>query len=153
MRRLPGRKVLLDEIQEKRALAGAGLTNDVEVPAALLGVEGDIAAQRVSADAELLMYCSHSQNGAGVPCTPQVGNMVRAAPSFPVRMRQGYIISATTTKTGLKVLCELDENKYQKGIVVSDAEMAGLNITRAEFHGEWNYTIAPSNKSCEAVVS
>ena len=60
---------------------------------------------------------------------------------------------ATTTKTGLKVLCELDENKYQKGIVVSDAEMAGLNITRAEFHGEWNYTIAPSNKSCEAVVS
>jgi hypothetical protein len=30
-----------------------------------------------------------------------------------------------------------------KGIKVSDAEMAKLNITRAEFHGEWNYTIKP----------
>ena len=25
-------------------------------------------------------------------------------------------------------------------------EMAALNIKRAEFHGEWNYTIAPSNQ-------
>jgi hypothetical protein len=63
------------------------------------------------------------------------------------------LIGATTTKTGLKVLCELDENTYPKGVVVSDAEIAALNITRAEFHGEWNYTIAPSSKSSEAVVS
>ena len=26
--------------------------------------------------------------------------------------------------------------------VVSDAEIAALNIKRAEFHGEWNYTIS-----------
>ena len=63
------------------------------------------------------------------------------------------LIGATTTKTGLKVMCELDENTYPKGIVVSDAEMAGLNIKRAEFHGEWNYTIAPSKQLCEAIVS
>jgi hypothetical protein len=63
------------------------------------------------------------------------------------------LIGATTTKSGLKVLCELDEKKYPKGIVVSDAEMAALNIKRAEFHGEWNYTIAPSNQSYEAIVS
>ena len=63
------------------------------------------------------------------------------------------LIAATTTKTGLKVLCELDSNSYDKGIVVSDAEMATLNIKRADFHGEWNYTIAPSNKQVEAVVS
>ncbi len=28
-----------------------------------------------------------------------------------------------------------------KGIAVSDAEMKTLNIKRAEFHGEWNYTL------------
>jgi hypothetical protein len=53
------------------------------------------------------------------------------------------LISATTTDTGLTVRCELDTNLYPKGIVVSDEEMAALNILRAEFHGEWNYTIKP----------
>ncbi len=54
------------------------------------------------------------------------------------------LISATTTKTGLTVRCELDTGQYPSGIVVSDAEMAALNIKRAEFHGEWNYTISPN---------
>jgi hypothetical protein len=57
------------------------------------------------------------------------------------------LISATTTKTGLSVHCELDPNSYPKGVSVSKAEMAALNITRAEFHGEWNYTISPTNRS------
>jgi hypothetical protein len=34
---------------------------------------------------------------------------------------------------------------YPNGIVVSDAEMAALNIKRAQFHGEWNYTISPNS--------
>jgi len=55
------------------------------------------------------------------------------------------LISATTTKTGLTVRCELDTGQYPSGIVVSDAEMAAINIQRAEFHGEWNYTISPNN--------
>ena len=63
------------------------------------------------------------------------------------------LISATTTDTGLKVCCELDTNLYPKGIVVTDEEMASLNIVRAEFHGEWNYTIRPGNRSAEAVDS
>jgi Rhodopirellula transposase DDE domain len=42
-------------------------------------------------------------------------------------------------------LCELDDKSYPKGIVVSNEEMASLNIKRDDFHGEWNYTIAPSN--------
>ncbi|MGH9915334.1 MAG: ISAzo13 family transposase [Pyrinomonadaceae bacterium] len=63
------------------------------------------------------------------------------------------LIAATTTKTGLKVHCELDANPYPKGIAISDAEMATLNIQRADFHGEWNYTIAPVNQSDEALVS
>src|SRR6516165_6650741 len=56
------------------------------------------------------------------------------------------LIANTKTKTGLTVRCRLDRNKYDKGIKVSDAEMAKLNITRAEFHGEWNYTIKPRRK-------
>jgi hypothetical protein len=54
------------------------------------------------------------------------------------------LIAATTTKTGLTVHCELDQNRYPKGIIVSDAEMASINITRADFHGEWSYTISPA---------
>ena len=53
------------------------------------------------------------------------------------------LIAATTTKTGLTVRCEIDENLYPKGVVVSDAEMAAINIQRHEFHGDWNYTITP----------
>jgi hypothetical protein len=54
------------------------------------------------------------------------------------------LISATTTKTGLTVRCELDTGQYPKGIAVSDAEMAAINIKHAEFHGEWNYIISPN---------
>jgi len=53
------------------------------------------------------------------------------------------LISATKTKTGLAVRCELDQTPYQKGIVVSEADMNNLHITRHTFHGEWNYTLHP----------
>ena len=46
-------------------------------------------------------------------------------------------------KKGLSISCELDRNTYPKGIKVSDAEMASLNITRDAFHPEWNYKISP----------
>ena len=54
------------------------------------------------------------------------------------------LISATTTKTGLHVACRIDTNEYPKGIGVTDDEMAAINLATDEFHGEWNYTIAPS---------
>jgi hypothetical protein len=57
------------------------------------------------------------------------------------------LISATTTKTGLAVHCQLDPAQYPRGIVVSDAEMAAINIKRHAFHGEWNYTISPNTHS------
>ena len=63
------------------------------------------------------------------------------------------LISATTTKTGLTVHCELDDMTYPKGIVVSDQEMAAINIIRDDFHGEWNYTIRPGDRSDRAVDS
>jgi hypothetical protein len=63
------------------------------------------------------------------------------------------LISTTTTDTGLKVHCELDANAYLKGISVSDADMNSINMTRDEFHGEWNYTIRTCNRSDRAVDS
>ena len=63
----------------------------------------------------------------------------------PLRSLQTIVqlIGATTTKTGLKVRCELDETFYPKGVEVTEADMAAVNIRRHEFHGEWNYTISP----------
>ncbi len=64
------------------------------------------------------------------------------------------LISATTTDTGLTVRCELDTGRYPKGIAVTDEEMAEIDICRADFHGEWNYTIKPNNRrSIRAVDS
>ena len=56
------------------------------------------------------------------------------------------LIAATTTEKGLTVRCALDENEYQKGRKVSDAEMAALNLHRHDFHGDWNYTLSPSTR-------
>lgn len=56
------------------------------------------------------------------------------------------LIAATTTRKGLKVRAELDSKPYPKGIKVTDEEFAAIRIVRDEFHGEWNYTILPSNK-------
>jgi hypothetical protein len=53
------------------------------------------------------------------------------------------LIAGTTTRKGLQVQAELDENPYPTKIKVSDSEMDNLNINRHEFHGEWNYTIEP----------
>jgi transposase len=54
------------------------------------------------------------------------------------------LIAATTNKGGLRIACELDSNTYPSGIKISDKEMKKLNITKDEFHGEWNYSILPN---------
>lgn len=59
------------------------------------------------------------------------------------------LIAATTTKTGLKVRCELDRNAYPAGVKVSDAEIEAVKLTRHDFHGEWNYTISPKAPTLE----
>jgi len=53
------------------------------------------------------------------------------------------LIGTTKTQTGLVVKAMLDETVYKKGINVSDKELASVNLTRDDFHGEWNYMIAP----------
>ena len=56
------------------------------------------------------------------------------------------LIGSTSTETGLKVCCEIDGNLYPKGIKVLDEEMLAIDISRNEFHGEWNYTISPNQQ-------
>ena len=53
------------------------------------------------------------------------------------------LIASTTTRNGLIVKAALDTRSYETGIKVSDEHMATLSLTRAEFHGDWNYTIRP----------
>lgn len=75
------------------------------------------------------LFCHITQNWRGKPLTS--------------RLAVVELIGATTTKTGREVRCELDTTTYAKGIKVTDAEMAALNITGGAFHPDWNYTIAP----------
>jgi hypothetical protein len=55
------------------------------------------------------------------------------------------LIAPTTTATGLKVRAEPDRHRYPAGEKVSKPELAQLQLTTAPFHGDWNYTIAPSS--------
>ena len=54
------------------------------------------------------------------------------------------LIANTTTKKGLKIEAEIDTNLYPKGLRVTDEELEQINIQKADFHGDWNYTILPS---------
>ena len=49
------------------------------------------------------------------------------------------LISTTTTTKGLTIRAEQDRNSYEKGIKVSNAELAAIPLIRHEFHGDWNY--------------
>jgi hypothetical protein len=75
------------------------------------------------------MFCHITQNWRGRPLMDRVAIV--------------ELIGATTTKTGLRIECALDTRTYEKGIKVSDDEMATLNIAGDDFHPEWNYTIKP----------
>ena len=56
------------------------------------------------------------------------------------------LIANTRTKTGLSVKVELDKSVYPKGVKVTDATMASININRDDFHGDWNYSICPHQR-------
>jgi Rhodopirellula transposase DDE domain len=78
---------------------------------------------------EHTLFCQITQTSRGKPLTS--------------RQTVVELIASTTAKTGLTVRCELDTRTYPKGIKVSKAEMATLNIKGDLFHPEWNYTISP----------
>jgi len=75
------------------------------------------------------LFCHISQNWRGKPLTSRLAIV--------------ELIAATTTTKGLTVKCELDTTLYEKGIKVTDDELATLNIEPDKFHPEWNYTIKP----------
>lgn len=78
------------------------------------------------------MFCHISQNWRGRPLTSHLAVV--------------ELIAATTTKTGLKIACELDDTFYPIGLKVSDAEMDAIALTTDEFHPEWNYSISPRKR-------
>src|SRR5271165_5023201 len=77
------------------------------------------------------LFCFITKNWRGRPLT-----------SYEVIVN---LIASTTTKTGLIVRAALDPREYETGITVSDEELERLRLTRAKFHGEWNYTIKPQH--------
>jgi len=57
------------------------------------------------------------------------------------------LISATTTKKGLKVVARLDKREYEGGVKFSDEDMAKLNIKTHMLHPKWNYSIVPRKET------
>lgn len=75
------------------------------------------------------MFCHITQNWRGRPLVS--------------RMTVVKLIAATRTAQGLAIQAQLDEALYETGLKVSDAQMRSLALQRCEFHGEWNYSLAP----------
>jgi len=51
------------------------------------------------------------------------------------------LIANTQTETGLQIKAQLDTAHYPTGIKITDEELDALRLEKAEFHGEWNYTL------------
>jgi hypothetical protein len=75
------------------------------------------------------LFCYISQNWRGRPLT-----------SLQVIVS---LIGTATTQTGLTVRAALDTKAYPVGVKVTKDQYAAINLHRADFHGDWNYTIMP----------
>lgn len=53
------------------------------------------------------------------------------------------LISNTTTSKGLKVVCQVDNNKYELKRKVSDEEYNSIRLIPGRTLGDWNYIIKP----------
>jgi hypothetical protein len=53
------------------------------------------------------------------------------------------LISATTTKTGLRIKARLDNREYKKGIKITNDEFEEINLKFSNKFPQWNYTILP----------
>ena len=63
------------------------------------------------------------------------------------------LIGSTTTSTGLKVYARVDAGEYVKGIKVTDAELATVNIVRDGFHPDWNWNYEIKPKLTTALIT
>ena len=79
------------------------------------------------------MFCHITQNWRGRPLV-----------SHEVIVN---LIANATTQAGLTIQAELDTRLYPTGIKVTDQEFAAINIHRADFHGDWNYSIRPASQN------
>ena len=75
------------------------------------------------------MFCHITQNWRGRPLT-----------SYAVIVQ---LIGNIRTTAGFKIRAELGDHPYPAKEKVTPEQLAGLRLTPATFHGEWNYTIAP----------
>ena len=53
------------------------------------------------------------------------------------------LISNTTTSKGLKVVCQVDDNKYALNRKVADEDFEKINLHPSRTLGSWNYIIKP----------
>jgi hypothetical protein len=74
------------------------------------------------------MFCHISQNWRGRPLV-----------SYAVVVQ---LIGSTKTERGLRIRAEVDTNEYPTKETVTPEQLASVRLRPAEFHGEWNYTIA-----------
>jgi hypothetical protein len=56
------------------------------------------------------------------------------------------LMAATTTTTGLTVVCPLDQHTSPAGGKVSPKAREELHLQRDTFHGAWNDIILPSQQ-------
>jgi hypothetical protein len=78
------------------------------------------------------MFCHITQNWRGRPLVSHEAIL--------------QLIGSTTTRKGLTIRAGLDRGEYPTGIKITKAELAAVQLTRAEFHGNWNYTISPRRR-------
>lgn len=78
---------------------------------------------------EHCLFCFVSKNWAGKPLI-DIETVVN-------------LISSTSTKTGLSVICKCDINDYPLAQKVSDEDFDAINILKISPFGDWNYTIFP----------
>lgn len=75
------------------------------------------------------LFSQISRNWAGVPLRS------------PERLLS--LLRGTRTSSGLTVTAEWTNRKYQRGVAVTDTQMAQLNIEHHKLCPQWNYTIKP----------
>lgn len=92
-------------------------------------LEGPVAAMQLCLLGEHRLFSYISKNWRGKPLI--------------TREVVISLIANTRTTKGLEVQAVLDQNEYQSGLEVTEAEIIALNITGDKFHPEWNYTISP----------
>jgi hypothetical protein len=66
---------------------------------------------------------------------------------LPPKNRNHKLIADTRTTKGPTIQSVLDQNTYEKGIRITDQELAQLRITREDYHGDGTYSIHPRKAS------